>query len=292
MTTLFTQEFLQSLGRLRILARQVPAGGRHGEHRSRHLGGGIEFRDFRNYVAGDDIRRVDWNLYRRSGQLFLRLFEEPHDLCVYVLLDVSDSMFFEAPPRADVARQMAAVIAAVGMGQLDRVSLYPFGADLLPPLPLNSGHAGLQRALDYLEKLGPAGPTDLPRAIRRFGAMRSRNGLVVVISDFFDPRGVEAVIDELGALRHRLLLVQVVRAADAAPALDGELRLLDCESGTGVDVVVGAKGIERYRQAYQAFCESLYRFAARRRAAHLRLDAEQPVTAQLGALFVDGVFVT
>ncbi|MCP4593483.1 MAG: DUF58 domain-containing protein, partial [bacterium] len=135
MGTLFTNDFIRSVARLRILARQVPAGGRHAEQNSRHRGGGIEFRDFRAYVPGDDVRAVDWNLYRRSGQLFLRLFEEPRDLCIHVLLDVSDSMFFEAPPRADAARRMAAVIATVGLNQFDRVSVYPFGAELNAPLP-------------------------------------------------------------------------------------------------------------------------------------------------------------
>src|SRR5512136_224110 len=99
MGALFTQDFIHSISRLRMMARQVPAGGRHAQHRSRDLGGGMEFRDFRSYVPGDDMRRVDWNLYRRSGRLFLRLFEELEDLPVYILLDVSDSMFFETPPR-------------------------------------------------------------------------------------------------------------------------------------------------------------------------------------------------
>ena len=141
MTRLFTDDFLHAIERLRIVARQVPLGGRHAEHRSRDLGSGIEFRDFRSYVPGDDLRRVDWNLYRRSGRVFLRLFEAPEDLHVYLLPDVSDSMFFETPPRADAARQMAAVLAAVALNQHDRVGIFPFGADLVTPLAPTSGRA-------------------------------------------------------------------------------------------------------------------------------------------------------
>jgi uncharacterized protein (DUF58 family) len=292
MSSLFTDEFVRSISQLRIIARQVPAGGRHAEHRSRDLGSGMEFRDFRSYVPGDDMRRVDWNLYRRSGRLFLRLFEELEDLPVYILLDASDSMFFEAPPRADAARQMAAVMAAVSLNQLDRTGIYPFGADLVQPLAPISGKQGLQRALVYLERLRPAGPTDLGRSLRRFGHLKLRGGLAVVISDFFDPRGIDAVLDTLRSLRHRLLLVQVARASDASPSLDGELRVLDCESGAGVDVTVTPRSLERYREAYRDFGEKLLRFAARRRATHLKLDADEPVPAQLGGLFVDGVFHT
>lgn len=291
MATLFSQDFVRAIAPLRIVARQVPAAGRHADHRSRDLGSGMEFRDFRSYVAGDDLRRVDWNIYRRSGRLFLRLFEETEDLPVYILLDSSDSMYFEAPPRADAARQMAAVIAAVSLNQLDRTAIYPFGADLGHPLTGLAGQRGVQRMLAYLEQLGPAGPTDLSRSLRRFGAMRLRAGLAVVISDFFDPHGVDAVLRAMSLLRHRLLMVQVVRATDASPALQGELRLVDCESASGVDVTITAGTRERYVQAYQRFSEALLRFAAGRRAACVRLDADTPVLRQLGDLFVDGVFV-
>lgn len=124
--------------------------------------------------------------------------------------------------------------------------------------------------------------------------MPLRTGLAVVISDFFDPHGIDAVVEAMGSLRHRLLLVQVVRDADAAPdgMLTGELRLIDCESKAAVDVAVTPKSLERYREAYQAFGDTLYRFAARRRATHLKLDADKSVPAQLSELFVDGVFVT
>jgi len=291
MGMLFSAEFLRRIRRLRIVARQVPAGGRHAEHRSRDLGGGMEFRDFRSYVPGDDIRRVDWNLYRRGGHLFLRLFEEPENLPVYILLDLSDSMFFEAPPRADAARQMAAALTAVSLNQLDRIAIYPFGVDLVDPLAPLSGKHRLYRALDYLEHLQSAGPTDLPRALRRFAAMRMRSGLAVVISDFFDPRGTGQVIAAMKSLRHRLLLVQVVRRTDESPSLGGELRLVDCESAATVDVAVTPANLQRYREAYRKHCDELLAFAARRRSAHLRLDADRPVLEQLSGLFPEGILV-
>jgi uncharacterized protein (DUF58 family) len=290
MGTLFTQDFVRAVERLRIIARQVPRGGRHAEHRSLDLGGGMEFRDFRSYVPGDDPRRVDWNLYRRSGRLFLRLFEEPEELAVYVLLDVSDSMFFEAPSRADAGRQMAAVLAGIALNQHDRITVYPFGADLGSPCVAASGRPALPRMLEYLEHLGPLGPTDFGRSLRRFASARQRSGLAVVISDFFDPRGLDAVIGALRGLRHRLLLVQVIRDSDASPAVEGEIRFIDCESGARVDVTVTRRELERYRQRYRAFCDRLLGFVARRQASHLRLNAERPILEQLGDLFVDGVF--
>ncbi|MCP4247189.1 MAG: DUF58 domain-containing protein [bacterium] len=293
MAKLFGDDFLRAIAHLRIVARNVPAGGRHAEHRSGELGSGMEFRDFRSYTPGDDIRRVDWNLYRRSGRLFLRLFEEPQDLPVYILLDSSDSMYFESPPRADAARQLAGAMAAVGLNQFDRVGIYPFGADLVRPLGPLAGKQMLGRALAYLERQEPSGPTNLVTAIRRISALNLRRGLVLLISDFFDPGGLEAVIEALRSLRHRLLLVQVTQAADAAPSLLGELRLCDCEfDARGVTVTVTPALLERYRQAYGAFCRQLAAFAARRGAGHVQLEATRPVLGQLSGLFVDGVLRT
>lgn len=292
MASLFTENFVRSIERLRMVARQVPAGGRHAQHRSRDLGAGMEFRDFRSYVPGDDLRRIDWSLYRRSGRLFLRLFEAPEDLPVYVLVDISDSMFFETPARADAGRQMAGVLAAVSLNQFDRIRLYPFGADLVLPAVALSGKHRLRRALEFLDGLAPAGPTDLVKSLRRFAALRLRGGLAVVVSDFFDPQGIEAVVAALGSLRHRLLVVQLVRDSDARPRMEGELRLVDCESGVEVDVTVTSRELERYAQAHRAFAERLTEFLVRRRAAHLLLNADRSVLDQLGELFVGGVLVT
>ena len=252
----------------------------------------MEFRDFRSYVPGDDLRRIDWSLYRRSGRLFLRLFEEPEDLPVYILVDISDSMFFEVPPRADAGRQMAGVLAAVSLNQFDRIRLYPFGTDLVQPAVSLSGKRRLRHALEFLDGLLPAGSTDLVKSIRRFATLRLRSGLAVVVSDFFDSQGIEAVVAALASLRHRLLVVQLVRDSDARPPVNGELRLIDCESGVEVDVTVMDRELDCYAQAYRAFNERLAGFLLRRRAAHLRLNAERPVLDQLSDLFAGGVLVT
>lgn len=288
MSRLFTEDFVRSVAPLRITARQVPGRGRPAEHRSRDRGSGVEFCDFRGYVPGDDLRRVDWNVYRRSGRLFLRLFEQPEDLAVYILLDVSESMFFETPPRADAARQMAGALAAVALNQLDRVDVYPFGAELGPTMRAVRGQAGLRDVLVRLEQLGPAGPTGLAAALRRFGLLRLRPGFLVVISDFFDPRGIDDVLAALRIMRHRLLLVQVVCATDAEPTVPGEYQLVDCETGDHVDITVSPRVLARYRAAYGRFSDALHQFAMRHGAAHLRLDAQQPVLPQLGTLFRGG----
>lgn len=288
---LFDAAFLEEVARLRLIARRVPRGGRFAEQRSQQLGSGIEFRDFRPYAPGDDLRAVDWNIYRRLGRVFLRLFEELEDLPLYLLPDVSESLFVEEPPRALAGFRTTLALASIAAGQHDTVALLPFDTDLhLAARP----RAGTGRTLFLARRLAaiePGGRTDLARALRRLGGLDLRRGLVAVISDFFDPNGLDTVLAELGRLRHRLLLVQLVRPSDRDPRLTGDLRLLDCETGHAENVSVTSKVLERYRAAYDRFAAALAEFASARGAGLIRLDVEAPIVPQLATLFEKGAFV-
>lgn len=285
---IFDPEYLESLKALRFVARRVAAGGRFAEQRSKDLGSGLEFRDYRPYTPGDDFRSIDWNIYRRLGRVFLRLFEELEDLPLYLLPDVSDSMFLEEPPRARAGLRSALALAAISLNQHDRVGIFPFAEDLRVEVRPRAGKRRIYSFADHLARLEPAGPTDFRRSMRRFSSLKLRRGLVAVISDFFDPAGIDAVTASLRPLRHDLLLVQLVRSSDANPDVRGDVRLLDCESGEGRDVSVTPGVLRAYRDAYANFEEGLTTFAQGRRAGLVRLDVEHPVVPQLAALFEAG----
>lgn len=289
---MFDTEFLASLSRLRIVARRVPRHGRHAEQRSRDLGGGTEFRDYRDYAAGDDLRYVDWNVYRRLRHVVLRLFEELEDLPHYLLPDVSDSMWTEDPPRAVPALKATLALAAISLQQHDRVGVYPFGEELRDQRRPKAGKGRVLALAAELSELGPAGGTDLAGALRSLRSLRLRPGLLTVVSDFFDPRGLDAALAELRRMRHRLLLVPVVRATDREPALAGDVRVKDCETGAAEDLTITPAVLERYKEAYSGFERGLAEFAAERRAGLLRLDADGDVLAQLARLFPDGSYRT
>ena len=292
MTELFPKDFVAAVAQMRLSAGSVPRGGRHAEHGSVQLGPGMEFRDFRAYMPGDDIRRIDWNLYRRSGRLFLRLFEEERDLPVYILLDCSDSMFFDEPPRADAARQAAAVLIGAALNQHDRPTLYPFGEALNEGFPAIPNARALPATLDRLAALGPSGPTNLRAALHRLNALRLRRGMVAIVSDFFDPAGIDAVVEFLHGMPHKLLLVQLCRESDVRPQLDGELSLVDCETGHDLRVTVTATALKAYQQAYADFQDKLLEFAARLLGGYITLDADGVVLDQFMNMFVGGVITT
>lgn len=287
---LFDADFLESLKHLRLVARRVPAGGRFAEQRSAELGQGIEFRDFRPYAAGDDLRAVDWNIYRRLGKVFLRLFEELEDLPLYLMPDLSRSAFIEETPRARAGLRCALALASVSLGQHDQVGVFPFSDDLSVLMRPQSGKGRLLNFARQLAAVEAGGTTDLVRSLRRLGGMRLRSGLLVIISDFFDPQGIDAVVRALKNVRHRLLLVQLTNPLDRQPQLQGDLRLRDCESGQVEDVSVTPQVLERYRAAFDRFDSGLADCARKRNAGLLRLDVTKPVVPQLATLFESGAY--
>ena len=130
--------------------------------------------------------------------------------------------------------------------------------------------------------------TSLSASIGRLAGLNLRRGLLVVISDFFDPAGLDLVRDALRAIRHRLLFVQLVRPSDASPDLDGDLRLRDCESGELAEITITPHVLKRYREAYDRFSESLTELVSYYHGGLLRLDVEADLVQQLNTLFASG----
>jgi len=285
---LFDPEFLESLRRLHLIARRVAAGGRPAEQRSRDLGSGIEFRDFRPYSPGDDFRAIDWTVYQRLGKVFLRLYEELEDLPVYLMVDRSRSLFEEETPRIRAGLRCALALASISLSQHDSVGLFPFANDVELALRPRSGKARLNRFAEQLAGLKPEDGTDFHKSLRSFAAMGMRPGLLVVISDFFDPGGIEAVVKALKVQRHKLLLVRLWRRQDAAPDPGGDFQLVDCETGHTEDVSATTAVLDAYKRAYLRFEEGLTSFARSRPAGLLMLDADKEVVPQLATLFETG----
>jgi uncharacterized protein (DUF58 family) len=284
-------DFLASLEHLRIVARRVAPRGAFAEQRSRDRGAGIEFKDYRPYSAGDDLRGIDWNVYRRLRRVFLRLFEELEDLPLYLLPDVSRSAWLEDPPRAIPGLRCALALAAISLGQHDQVGVFPFAEDLRVLVRPAGGKGRVLGLAQRVSEVEPGQRTDLARSLATFAGLRLRPGLVCVISDFFDPAGIDAVVEALSRIEQRLLMVRLTRASDRTPALEGDVRLVDCESGSVEDVSITAHVVERYRAAYARFQEKLAAFALSRGAGLLELDCDAEVVPQLEGLFATGAYV-
>ena len=288
---LFDPDFLQSLSRLHLRAKRVAAGGRHAEQRSRDMGAGIEFKDFRPYTSGDDFRAIDWTIYQRLGRVFLRLFEEQEDLPVYLMPDVSRSLFLESPPRARTGLRTALALASIALNQHDSVGLFPYSDELQILLRPQAGSGRIMRFAAAMASLEVGETTDLEASLKRLDSMRMRPGLLVLISDFFEPKGLDAALRQLGRMRHKLLFVQLVRKSDRDPDLQGDYELVDCETRQAASVSITPAIRDRYRKAYQSFEDQLTGFARRRGAGLIQMDVDREILPQLSALFETGSYI-
>src|SRR5271165_387203 len=148
---LLEPQFLARLEQLELVSRKIFLGRMKGERRSKKKGQSVEFADYRNYVVGDDLRFLDWNLYARLDRLFLRLFMEEEDLHFTILLDNSLSMDFGSPSKLHYARQVAAALGFIGLVNMDRVIIEAFNDNLTRQMPALRGRRSLWRLLDFLD---------------------------------------------------------------------------------------------------------------------------------------------
>ncbi len=280
---LFDEAFQKRLEALALISRRAVSGTRRGERRSKKTGGGIEFADHRDYAPGDDFRFVDWNAYGRSERLLVKLFQEEEDLSVHVLLDASASMALPArsgaPTKLAHAKRLAAALAYVALAGLDRVSVSTFQGRVVDRLPPERGRQRMMRVLSFLRPLTGKGVTDLGAAMRSFVARGERRGLVMVISDFYDPSGVRGALDVLRHGRFDPVLLHVWDPIEARPSRDpeffGDLCLVDAEQESSREVTVTPELLARYEAAHQALRDGVARAAAEKQALHAGIETSE-----------------
>jgi uncharacterized protein (DUF58 family) len=273
-TALLTPDLLRRLEQFQLLAARRAKSSAKGERRSKARGQSVEFADYRNYVAGDDFRYLDWNLYGRLDKLFLKLYEEERELPVRIFLDASESMTFGAPPKFDFARQVAAAVGYVALCGFDRVSVCVFpdaGAETsgLDAAALSAEQAargglravrGRKSALEFFKNISAVtarGAANLNEALRR-GAIEARQaGVAVLLSDFLDPAGYEAGLNALVGRGFQVNAIQILASEEFAPPAFGDLRLVDAETGALQEVTFGKFRLKAYQQTVRNFCQRL-----------------------------------
>ena len=252
---LLDPKVLASLSNLELVARAAVHGFLNGLHRSPFFGFSQEFAEYRAYAEGDDPRFVDWNVYARTERTYVKRYLGETNTHLVILLDASASMGYGSGEitKLQYAKFLAATLAYLASRQHDAVGLVVFDDEVREQRPPSSQPGRLSGVLHAIDRATPGAGTDLGVPFERFRQYRSGRGLVAVISDFFDPAGIDGLLTALKRTRHRLLLVQLVRSSDRDPALQGDLRLRDCESGATEDVSVTSGVLDRYRAAYDRF---------------------------------------
>lgn len=292
---LLDPQFLHRLEALALAVRRRRAGQFQGNRRSPRHGASVEFADYRDYVRGDDLRRVDWNIYARLERPFVKLFEEEEDLSVHLLLDGSRSMDWEGDPDAAegadappsptnkwlYARRTAAALGYIALSGGDRLQATVLQQDI----PVTEARFGPTRGkgqtlglLRFLSALEARGPTDLNETLRTYSlaSRATRPGLVILISDLLSPTGYEEGLSALLARGHEGLVIHTLTPQEVDPPLSGALELVDVESGEGQAVTIDARTHALYRARVSAWQEQIQRWCAQRRVTYVPITTDIP----------------
>lgn len=280
-TELLSPQLLARLERMELVSRKVFRGRLKGERRSKRKGQSVEFADFRNYVPGDDLRFVDWNLYARLDKLFLKLFLEEEDLHVYFLIDASPSMDFGEPSKFFAAKQVAAALAFVGMCRGDRVCIEFLGQSNKTS-PVLRGRSQLWRMTEFMQSVEPNEVCDLTAAVKRFCLRHTGRGIVVLLSDLMEKSGYEPALRLLIGQQMDVFVLHLLSPEEMNPELTGDLKLVDCEDEDEAEISVNTAVLKRYRATLAAFVEQAKRFCAQRGMTYLLARSDQGADVLVG----------
>jgi uncharacterized protein (DUF58 family) len=289
-TPLLDGTLARRLERLTLVTRRRLAGRGQGDRRSLRKGSSLEFADYRHYVPGDDPSRVDWNIYGRTGALFLRVYEEEEVLDVHIILDASRSMDWGDPNKLRHAQRIAAALGYVALNSSNRLFVWPLSATA-PSFGPAWGRGRAAPLLVFLDEvkpsqtatppvlaLGPPAPPDLERAL---GSYTSRAaGLVVFISDLLSPTW-EGALKRLVSRPGDLVLLHTLSPQELHPTLGGDVRLIDRETGASLPVTLNSDALRLYGQRLDQWRRGVEAFCKRHGITYVPVDTAMPVETLL-----------
>jgi uncharacterized protein (DUF58 family) len=268
---------MNRLDSLDVLSRKILQGKLHGERRSKRRGQSVEFADYRPYVAGDDLRFVDWNIYGRLEQLFLKLFLEEQDLTVHIVVDGSASMSLGEPSKELFIKKLTAALGYVSLVNNNRVTISFFADGVKGQLANMRGRNYLHRMAEYLLSTECEGFTDFDNSCRQLAAGRIGSGVMIVLSDFLFKDGYNSGLRRLIGNRYDVYAIQVLSAQELTPDLTGELKLIDVEDTDVAEITVSAALVKYYKKNVTAYCNELRSFCTRRGAVYVLANSADSV---------------
>jgi uncharacterized protein (DUF58 family) len=303
---LLGRALIEKLDRLEVLSRKVFSGKLPGERRSRRKGSSVEFDDYRNYVAGDDLRRIDWNVFARMDKFFIKLFREEEDQSLHVVIDASPSMDAGAPSKLVCAQRVAMALSYIGLVNHSRVLVTIVGAPGRPNVQALApvrGRRNTRRVADFILKhawapegevrSGPGvmrtGATPFTDAMRTIGMSRRGRGVMVVISDLLLHEDPRTALNFLTGGGFDVFVLQLLSPGELEPekeaggAIVGDLRFIDAEVGGGAEVTVSGAVLKRYKRRIAEHVESMRKLCAARDMGHAMIRSD----ADIGALLAE-----
>ncbi len=258
-----------------------------GNRRAAAYGSSAEFADYREYNPGDDLRRIDWNLYARFEKLYLKLFVDERQLHHRIYLDASSSMDWGEPNKADTALKLAAALGYLSVQAMDRVSFYAIHDGYCDDLCQTViGREAFYNAAEMLNELEFYGDTDIGTAINSLENPGNGDGLSVIISDFLTDSDWKSAVDYLLFHKREVHLIQVLSKDELTPGFNGKLLMLDSESVDEEDLKnyrseVTRGSLKAYEEALLYHQNDIKQFCASRNVGFFTVCSDESIEKML-----------
>lgn len=266
-----------------------------GKHLVSTHGQTVEFSDYRDYQLGDDIRRIDWNLYSRFEKYFIKLFTDERQMQVQIFIDCSGSMGKTNAVKKDYTLASAAALGYLAVHNMDKVTFHTMkGSAAENKFGTIIGKSAFFRAVGELENVSFSGDTDIEACVTGT-EISARNGLTVVVSDFFTESNWKKAVDYLLYKKRQVLLMQILLPEEIDPAYDGRVNLVDAESENVADsrnmkVKINKSMRKAYMDALADFRGDMQSFCKKRDVGYISLCTKTPIEKVLfGELFNIGI---
>ncbi len=255
-------QVLSRLSSVPLVSRQAMQGNVSGRHASPHRGSSVEFAEYRKYVPGDDLRRLDWRAFGRTDRYYVKEFEADTNLRCCVVLDTSGSMAYASKgqmTKIDYARRIAASLAYLAAQQGDAVGLSCVAEKIVQSIPPRRSAAHLKVILDTLERTEPKGDTQLPAILDEIAETIRQRALVVILSDFFvDPSILKGCFEHLRFRKHDVAAFHLLDPLEMEFTFQRPVRFTDMEGGQPL-FVEPTEIADRYHRALKTYLTDLQR---------------------------------
>lgn len=276
---LFDEKTRRKLEQLMLAASRVRAGAIKGERRSNKRGTSIEFADYRNYVPGDDLRRLDWNIYARLERPLTKLYEDEEDLAVHLILDTSASMNLPDDPELNkftYTRRLLAGLGFISLTSNDRLMVTAVSGSTAQRFGPSRGRGYGVRLLNFVNDIQARGTTDLNAALHDYAMRAGRPGLCIILSDMFSPSGYVDGLNTLLGKGYEVALVHVLSPDEIEPPLVGDLRLVDVETGGAQEVSIDGGMRDLYVKRVHEWRENIRAECVRRNVHYVPVETSTP----------------
>lgn len=269
-------ETLKKIQSLSVQVNVPLSGQASGNRKSRSKGSSVEFSDFREYVPGDDFRRIDWNAFGRFNKLFVKLFMEEREAPIQIFLDTSLSMNYGEPDKNLAARRLAAALSYISLAFYDRVHIIPWNERIHGPFGPFRTQAAFTEVVNLLEELPNNGKSQFTDALRKM-EWKSGRGISVVITDGLVDEGLSEGLKYLKYRRQEVFLCHILSLSELSPPINGALELVDSETGKRMEVTVSGALFGAYEKNLKAFLADLKEQCRKWGVHYAMLPSDMPV---------------